>query len=318
MRVVFCGSGPIGLPALRALADSPHHELVGVVCQPDRPAGRTMQPRISVIKSEALTRGVPIFQPERIRTKESISALVALKPDVMIVAAYGQMLSRDVLTIPPFGCLNLHASLLPRHRGASPIQAAIAAGDLETGITVMYMDEGLDTGDILLMDKISIGSEETAGELHDRLAILAAGSMLRSLELLLKGTAPRVRQEDRLATYAPKLRKTDGWLDWTLPASVLARIVRAMSPWPGAFARLTGSKAFLKIHKASRVRESGVPGHILSAGPEGILVAAGEDSLLLQEIQREGRKRLSAVEFLRGMEDLRGRMFDLSFSVGPG
>lgn len=310
MRIVFCGTGDIGLPSLKALADSPQHEVVGVITQPDRPAGRDMRPRPPAVKAESLARGIPVAQPERIR--KDFSALAAWSPDLMVVAAYGQILPIDVLTIPRFGCLNLHASLLPRHRGASPIQSSILSGDTETGMTVMYMDEGLDTGDILLMRKTPVFPDETSGQLHDRLAALAPEVLLDSLDLLEKGTAPRIPQDSALATYAPKLGKQDGRLDWREPAKPLVRRVRAMSPWPGASARLAGG--ILKIHTAQESGETGEPGTILSAGPDGIVVAAGHGSLVLLEVQIEGRKRLAAGEFLRGFPLAAGTKFDLSFS----
>jgi len=315
MRIIYCGTGDIGLPALQALAGSPGHEVVAVITQPDRPAGRDLKPRVSAIKAEALGRGIPVFQPERIRREASV--LAALSPDLMVVAAYGQILPAQILEIPRFGCLNIHASILPRHRGASPIQAAIRMGDAETGITIMYMDEGLDTGDILLATPLAIGATETAGALHDRLAELAAPSILQAVGLLAAGTAPRIRQDTSLATYAPKLSKSDGRLDWTLPAVDLERQVRAMSPWPGAFARVAGTGAIIKVHRARAACESGVPGTVLAGGPAGIAVAAGGGSLVLEEVQLEGRKRLAAAEFLRGFPVAPGTVFDLSFPVPP-
>ncbi len=311
MKIVFCGTGDIGLPSLKALADSLRHEVVGVITQPDRPAGRDMRPRPPAVKVEALARGIPIFQPERIR--KDFSALAAWSPDLMVVAAYGQILPRAVLDLPRLGCLNLHASLLPRHRGASPIQASILAGDSETGMTTMIMDEGLDTGDILLAHRIPISPDETAGELHDRLADIAPAVLLESLELLETGTAVRIPQDPALATYAPKLGRQDGRLAWQEPAEALARRVRAMNPWPGASARLAGS--IMKIHLAGESSESGAPGTVLSAGPGGIVVAAGEGSLVLREVQLGGKMRLPAGEFLRGFPVAAGTMFDLSFSV---
>ncbi|MEI6278210.1 MAG: methionyl-tRNA formyltransferase [Verrucomicrobiae bacterium] len=311
MRIVFCGTGEIGLPSLKILADS--HDLVGVITQPDRPAGRDLKPRPPAVKTEALARGIPVVQPERIR--KDFSALAEWSPDVMVVAAYGQILPRAVLDIPGLGCLNLHASLLPRHRGASPIQAAILAGDEGTGITVMFMDEGLDTGDILLARHIPILPDETAGSLHDRLADIAPAALTDALDLLAVGAAPRAAQDAALATYAPKLGRQDGRLDWTGPAGMLARKVRAMSPWPGASARING--AVVKIHEAVAAEESGVPGTVLSAGPRGISVAAGAGSLVLREVQLEGRKRLPAADFLRGFPLGPEMRFDLSFSLPP-
>lgn len=313
MRLVFCGTGEIGLPSLQALADSPLHEIVGVVTQPDRPAGREMRPRPSAIKIEAAARGIPVVQPERIR--KDFSALVDWAPDLMVVAAYGQILPKAVLDLPRLGCLNIHASLLPRHRGASPIQAAILAGDAESGVTIMWMDEGLDTGDILLARHTPIGHSESAGELHDRLAELAPGALLEALLLLQGGTAVRLPQDSPRATYAPKLGKQDGRLDWREPAARLALRVRAMAPWPGATARMGG--AILKIHTTEISGTGGIPGTVLSAGAEGIVVAAGQGSLVLREVQLEGRKRLPAGDFLRGFPVSTGTKFDLSFSVSP-
>ena len=313
MRVVFCGTGEIGLPAFKALADSSRHEVVGVISQPDRPAGRDLRPRLSAVKAEALARGIPVAQPERIR--KDFSALAGWAPDLMVVAAYGQILPRAVLEIPRLGCLNIHASLLPRHRGASCIQAAILAGDPESGITVMRMDEGLDTGDILLARNLPIFPDETAGDLHDRLAGLAPGALLESLEQIESGSAVRTPQDSALATYAPKLEKQDGRLDWREPARLLARKVRAMNPWPGAFAKFAGG--VLKIHSAQESGECGIPGTVVAAGPDGIVVAAGEGSLVLREVQLEGRKRLPAADFLRGFPLSAGTSFDLSFSGPP-
>jgi methionyl-tRNA formyltransferase len=313
MRIVFCGTGDIGLPSLKSLAESTAHELVGVITQPDRPAGRDMKPRPPAVKTEALARGIPVVQPERIR--KDFSALQEWAPDVMVVAAYGQILPRAVLDIPRLGCLNIHASLLPRHRGASPIQAAILDGDEESGITIMYVDEGLDTGDILLARRIPILPTESAGDLHDRLAALAPSALAEALTLLEQGTAPRTPQDASLATYAPKLGRHDGRLDWNEPAGLLARKVRAMTPWPGASARINGT--VLKIHSAVAAEESGAPGTVLSAGPQGISVAAGGGSLVLREVQLEGRKRLPAAEFLRGFPLAPETRFDLSFSVLP-
>ncbi len=313
MRIVFCGTGDIGLPAFRALADSPSHEVVGLITQPDRPSGRDLKPRPPAVKSEALARGIPVAQPERIR--KDFSALAKWVPDVMVVAAYGQILPRPVLDLPRLGCLNLHASLLPRHRGASPIQAAILAGDDETGMTVMYVDEGLDTGDMLLARRIPILPDENAGELHDRLAGLGPSAILEALDLLQSGNAPRIPQNSSLATHSSKLEKRDGRLDWREPAVRLARRVRAMNPWPGAGARIGGT--VIKIHRARAGEGKGDPGTVLSADSRGIEVAAGDGSVVLLEVQMEGRKRLPAADFLRGHPIVSGAKFDLSFSASP-
>lgn len=311
MRIVFCGTGEIGAPALRALLDSKKHTVVGVITQPDKPAGRDLKPRMSAIKQIALAHNLPVRQPEKLRSPAALEDLRALAPDLMVVAAYGQILPKSVLETPRLGCLNLHASLLPRHRGASPIHAAILAGDRETGITVMYMDEGLDTGDILLAEPLAIGPYETTGKLHDRLAALAAPCLLWALDLLEQGKAPRTPQDNALATYAAKLKKTDGLLDWSQPAEALATRIRAMSPWPGAYSRLAGQT--LKIHAASAGPESGPPGEILAAEPGTLRIACGSGSLVIESLQLEGRKRLRADEFLRGHPLPPGTRLDLSF-----
>lgn len=311
MRIVFCGTGEIGVPSLRALVASRKYEVAGVITQPDRAAGRDLKLRPSPVKQAATDLVLPVAQPERIRS--DFSALAGWSPDVMVVAAYGQILPKAVLDLPRLGCLNVHASLLPRHRGASCIQAAILSGDARTGVTIMFMDEGLDTGDILLASEVEIGEADTAGTLHDRLAKLAPQTLLESLEMLAKGSAPRRKQEESLATYAPKLKKTDGLLDWRDGAIALARRVRAMTPWPGASAKLGDN--VLKIHAARPATESGSPGCILRADGGGILVAAGQGSLLLEEVQMEGRKRLPARQFLQGHPLAVGRTFDLSFSA---
>lgn len=311
MRIVFCGTGEIGAPALEALLASKKHTVVGVITQPDKPAGRDLKPRMSAIKQIALAHNLPVQQPEKLRAASALDDLRTLAPDLMVVAAYGQILPKSVLETPRLGCLNLHASLLPRHRGASPIHAAILAGDTETGVTVMYMDEGLDTGDILLAEPLAIDPDETTGQLHDRLAALAAPCLLEALELLEQGNAPRIPQDNALATYAPKLKKTDGLLDWNQPAEALAMRVRAMSPWPGAYTHLAGQT--LKIHFASISEQTGAPGEVLPAEPGLLRIGCGSGSLDLLSLQLEGRKRLPAAEFLRGYPLAPGTRLDFSF-----
>jgi methionyl-tRNA formyltransferase len=297
MRLVFIGTGDIGLPSLRALQNSADHELVGVVTGPDKPVGREQRIEGSPIKSAAARKTISLLQPARIKDRQSVEEIRAFAPDVIVVMAYGQILPRDVLEIPRVACLNLHASLLPRWRGAAPIQAAIAAGDRETGITVIYMNEGLDTGDILLQRKIDILPNETGGTLHDRLAQVAPEALLDSLQFLASGSAPRAPQDKTRATYAPKLSREDGRIDWSEPAEVIERKIRASNPWPGAFMKLDGRN--LKIFSASIVDLSGKPGEILRSENE-LIVAATNGALSLTEVQLEGKRRMSAAEFLRG------------------
>jgi methionyl-tRNA formyltransferase len=299
MRIVFIGAGEIGVPTLQALLKS-EHEVVGVVTQPDKPVGRSQLIEPPPIKNALSGTNIPVLQPARIKDRQAIEEIRALRPDVIVVMAYGQILPRDVLEIPEIGCLNLHASLLPRWRGAAPIQAAIAAGDREIGITVMYMDEGLDTGDILLQRTIDILPADTGGALHDRLAGVAPETVLESLDLLAKGKAPRTPQDNAVATYAPKLKREDGKIDWSDPADAIERKIRAFDPWPGAFMTVsTNGTRNLKIFSATVIDLRGKPGKILRSEAE-LVVAAGEGALSLGEVQLEGKRRMSAMEFLRG------------------
>lgn len=304
MRIVFIGTGDIGLPALRALLASPEHELVGVVTQPDKPVGRQQHMRAPAIKTKVATTALPILQPARLRAEDAVAQIRALAPDVIVVMAYGQILPPSVLEIPRFACLNLHASLLPKYRGAAPIQAAIAAGDDATGITVMYMDAGLDTGDILLQKKLAISPNETGGSLHDRLAQLAPRTLRAALRLLAAGEAPRAPQDSAQATNAPKLTREDGKIDWTEPAEMIERKIRAFDPWPGAFAELCDAATVsrkLKIFRASvAAHDDGKPGTVFPPNESEVLVATGRGALRLEEVQLEGRRRMEAAEFLRG------------------
>ena len=301
MRIVFIGTGEIGVPTLRALQKS-EHELGRVVTQPDKPVGREQKITAPPIK-KALIAGGPnagpaqTLQPARIKDREAINQIRALAPDVIVVMAYGQILPRAVLEIPKIACLNLHASLLPRWRGAAPIQAAIAAGDRKAGMTVMYMNEGLDTGDILLQRKIDISPSETGATLHDRLAQIAPEALLESLRLLAAGNAPRIPQDQALATYAPKLNREAGRLNWNESVEAIERKIRAYNPWPGAFTEFSGRN--LKIFAASIVDLRGKPGEILRKDRE-LVVATSDRALSLTDVQLEGKRRMSAAEFLRG------------------
>jgi len=302
MRVVFAGTGDIGAPSLEWLLQA-GHTVVGVLTQPDKPVGRHQVLQASAIKQIALREGLPVLQPLKLREPAAVQALCEWTPEVLVVMAYGQILPLSVLNLPTLACLNLHASLLPRHRGAAPIQAAIEAGDKESGVTVMYMAEGLDTGDILLEERLRLGRRETGGSLHDRLGLLAPKALQTALELLAQGNAPRTPQDNAQATYAHKLTREHGLLSWESP-EVVDRRVRAMNPWPGAHTVLPGDGARkLKVFSAiqSRTPAGGAPmGTVLSTERRGILVAAGERSVWLTEVQLEGKKRLRAAEFLRG------------------
>ena len=259
--------------------------------------GRTQKITAPPIKGALSGTKMPILQPARIKDPESIAPIRALAPDVIVVMAYGQILPRAVLEIPRIACLNLHASLLPRWRGAAPIQAAIAAGDRETGVTVMYMDEGLDTGDILLQHKIDILPTDAGASLHDRLAEIAPEALLESLRLLGSGNAPRVAQDKTLVTYAPKLNREAGRINWNEAAETIERKIRAYNPWPGAFTEFNNRK--LKIFSAAIVDLPGTPGETVRKDKE-FVIAASERALSLSEVQLEGKRRMRVDEFLRG------------------
>lgn len=302
MRIVFIGTGEIGVPVLRSLLSSQEHVLAGVVTQPDKPVGRAQHIEAPPIKSALAGNNLPILQPERIKRDEAVGRIRDLAPDAIVVMAYGQILPRSVLEIPRVACLNLHASLLPRHRGAAPIQAAILAGDRESGITVMYMDEGLDTGDVLLQSRLEIARNETGESLHDRLGQIAPGALQEALAQLQRGTAARIPQDSSAATYAPRLQRGDGCIDWTESAALIERKIRAFNPWPGAFTLIADSSdkpRKLKIFSASIVDFSGRPGKTSMVERE-LVITAGKGALSLGEVQLEGKRRMKAIEFLRG------------------
>lgn len=296
MKVVFFGSGDIGLPSLRWLLDDQQTELCAVVTQPDRPAGRGLALKPSAIKEMALSHHVTTLQPSRVGAEESVEMIASFEPDLFVVMAYGQILPQELLDVPKLGALNLHASLLPRHRGAAPVHAAVLSGDGESGITVIWMDAGLDTGDILLMRKCELASNETAGSLHDRLAELAPLALAEALALMRDGRAPRIPQDDRHATYAPKLDRGVGKIDWSASAVEIDRKIRGLSPWPGSSTQVemdSGKGLEVKIHRASVVE--GPP------SPERLRFACGGGSVLqLLELQAAGGRRMSVEEFCCG------------------
>lgn len=304
MKIVFLGSGDIGVPALEWLLAAPDITVLTVVTQPDRPSGRGLAMRASRVKQVAEAQGIPVLQPEKIRIADSVAKIASLRPDLLVVMAYGQILPPSLLESAPLGALNLHASLLPRHRGASPVHAALLAGDPTTGITAMWMDAGLDTGDILLKREIDISAEETAGSLHDRLSLLAPVVLEESIRLIREGRAPGLKQDDALATYAPKLDRSTGRIDWSLPASEIARRVRALNPWPGSVAELEladGKILPVKIRRAEALPGSGKAGEVMP----GFLVGCGEGFVRILEIQAPGGRAMSGEEFLRGHRAVR-------------
>jgi methionyl-tRNA formyltransferase len=295
VRIIFAGTPPFAAAALNALAEA-GHDIVLVLTQPDRPAGRGMKLSPSAVKQAALERGLPVSQPPSLKTPEAQAELRAADADIMVVAAYGLILPQAVLDLPRFGCLNIHASLLPRWRGAAPIQRAILAGDAETGITIMQMDAGLDTGAMLSKSVVPIRDSDTAASLHDVLAATGASAIVAALANY--AALVPVAQDDAQATYAAKLSKDEAQLDWNQPADTLARAVRAYNPVPGAWTLLDGAP--LKVWAAQVEPDLGAPGEILRAEADRLIVACGSGALALREIQPAGSKRMSAAAFLAG------------------
>ncbi len=303
VRLVFAGTPDFAATALKALiADG--HTIVGVYSQPDRPAGRGRKLQPSPVKQVALDHEIPVFQPETLKTPEAQKQLADLNPDVMIVAAYGLILPKAVLDIPTHGCLNIHASLLPRWRGAAPIQRAIAAGDDETGITIMQMDEGLDTGAMLLKSLTAIDDSDTGGSLHDRLAELGGNAIIKALELLQKGELTGEPQNDELACYASKLSKTEGHIDWATDATVIERLVRAFNPWPGTYTDLGDQR--IRIHEARALvtTSDGLPGTVIQRDREGIDIACGNGTLRITRLQLPGSRAQSVNDLINGGKEL--------------
>ena len=299
MRVVFIGTGDIAIPSFRWLLGAEKIEVVALVTQPDKPVGRHHQEvQPSEIKRIAIGRGIPVLQPLKMRAPEAVAEVQALGADLIVVMAYGQILPKDVLNAAKLACLNLHASLLPRWRGAAPIQAAIEAGDERTGITVMFMHEGLDTGDVLLMREIAIAPGETGGTLHDRLAELAPLALADAITLLREGRAPRTPQPSEGVTHVGKLTRGHGHLDFSAGREVVARKVRAMNPWPAAATSIGGK--VLKIFSATSLAEPVLAPGALQAREDGLLIGTGDGCVLATDVQLEGKKRMSARDFLRG------------------
>jgi methionyl-tRNA formyltransferase len=306
MRVVFAGTPEFAAVALQAILAAGHFVPL-VLTQPDRPAGRGMAMQASAVKRLALQHGLALHQPASLKAEEARLPILEARPDVMVVAAYGLILPQAVLDIPRLGCLNIHASLLPRWRGAAPIQRALLAGDAETGVTIMRMDAGLDTGPMLLRESLPIEASDTAGTLHDKLAVLGARLIVEALGRLGRGELAGEAQPAEGVTYAVKLDKAEAALDWRLPAAQLDRAVRAFNPFPGATAQIDGQ--LIKVWRAEPVAAGGEAGRILAVGSEGIAVACGAGALRLTELQKAGGRRLKAADFLRGFALAPGQRF---------
>lgn len=295
-RVVFMGTPAFAVPCLARLTAIT--DVIAVVTQPDKPKGRGQKFLPTPVKVFAVEHGIKVYQPARIKAPEFVDILQNLAPDLIVVVAFGQILSKDILVLPPRGCINVHASILPRYRGAAPMQWAIIRGEKETGVTTMFMDEGLDTGDVLLVEKIAISETMTAADLHDVMMMLGADVLEKTLLELSKGTLKRTPQNDKLSTYAPLLNKESGRIDWKKSAREIHDLVRGLSPWPGAYSILHGQK--FKIWRTRTLVGQKKPGEIISITKEGLLVGTGEGLLEILELQVPSKKKMLTKEYLRG------------------
>ena len=303
MRVVFFGSADFSCPSLDALIQS-HHQIEMVITQPDRPKGRGQQLYPSPVKTLALKAALRVEQPEKASEPKGQELLRQVKPDIGVVVAYGQILSKDLLSIPTYGCVNVHGSLLPRHRGASPIQWAIIEGDEKTGVTTIQMDERMDTGDILVQKQIFILPDDTAGTLFEKLSRLGADALMETLALYEEGKIIRQKQDDRVATYTRLLKKDDGIIDWNQPSDQICRMIRGLNPWPGAFSYLNGRRIKVLQARVIEQQQGGDvrPGQIRQANHrEGLIVEAGQKSALaITQLQPEGKQAMTAWEYFQG------------------
>ncbi len=297
IRTVFMGTPEFAVATLEGLIEAGCN-MVGVYTQPDRPKGRGKKLAASPIKELALKHDIAVFQPQKLRNPDAVAELEALKPDLIVVVAYGQILPKAVLDIPQYHCINVHASLLPKYRGAAPINKVIVDGEKETGVTTMLMDVGLDTGDMLVKRSLDIGPNETAGQLHDRLALIGREAMDETLRQLCAGTLTPEKQDDSLSCYAGMMKKEDGLIDWTQDAQTIHNQVRGLDPWPGAYTHLDGD--VLKIAVTSVADGSGEAGTVVGADKTGVRVACGSGVLVVDGLQLPGKKRLSAANFLSG------------------
>ncbi|MBE5804742.1 MAG: methionyl-tRNA formyltransferase [Clostridiales bacterium] len=297
MRIVFMGTPEFAVPSLRALCEN-GYDVVGVFTQPDRPKGRGNKMTMSPVKEYALSRDIPVFQPQRIR-RDGVEDLKTLAPDLCVTAAFGQILSQEILDIPPMGNINVHASLLPRHRGSAPINWAILQGDKEAGVTTMMMDRGIDTGDMLLKSATAIQPGETAGELTIRLSRMGAALLLETLRALESGTLERIPQDESRMTYDPMLDKQMGVIDWTVTATDIVNRIHGLNPWPGCSTAWQGGR--LKLLRAAVAEGAGLPGEILAADAKsGLSIACGEGAVSVTMLQAPGGKPMNAKDYLRG------------------
>ena len=296
LRVIFMGTPDFAVPCLARLVEI--SDVVAVVTQPDRPKGRGQKLLPPPVKVFAQEHGIAVYQPVRVKATDFVDVLRGLAPDLIVVVAFGQILSKEILSLPPLGCINVHASLLPRYRGAAPMQWAIVRGEKETGVTTMFMDEGLDTGDMLIRETLPITQAMTAAELHDAMMKLGADVLEKTLFSLSEGTLKRTPQDDALSTYAPLLDKKVGRIDWKKSAQEIHDLVRGLNSWPGAYTMLEGQK--FKIWRTRLAEGTAEPGEIVSVTKQGLLVGTGEGMLEILEVQAPSKKKMAAGDYVRG------------------
>lgn len=298
MRVVFMGTPEFAVPTLQALID--HHQVIGVVTQPDKQRGRGKKVQFPPVKEKAVEYDLPVYQPQKARDEEFIAILKDLNPDVIVVVAYGQILPESILNIPKYGCINVHGSLLPKYRGAAPIQWSVLDGEEKTGITTMYMEKGLDTGDMIEKAELVLDAKETAGSLHDKLMVMGADLLLSTLEKLENKTAVRIKQDDSKSCYAKMLTKEMGQVDFTKPAKEIERLIRGLNPWPSAYTSMNGKTMKLWDADVIECDVKEEPGTVIDVTKDAIVTATGKDALALKEIQLAGKKRMKVSAFLLG------------------
>lgn len=311
MRIIFMGTPDFSVPALKALVEA-GHDVIAVITQPDKPKGRGKEVQMPPVKEQALEYNIPVYQPVKARDPEFVKFLTDLAPEVMVVAAFGQLLPKSILDIPKYGCINIHASLLPKYRGASPIQYAVINGEKESGITTMMMAEALDTGDMLDQAKVTLDLKETGGSLHEKLSQIGGSLIIKTLNKLEDKTAIRIPQDESKFTYVGMIRKTMGDIDWSMEADVIERLIRGLNPWPSAYTGWNGK--VIKIWEADVVDKeyAGAFGEVVEVGKDYLVVKTGKGGLSIKELQMQGKKRMDIGAFLRGYQIAEGTVFERS------
>ncbi len=308
MRVVFMGTPEFSVPTLQTLIDS-EHEVVAVITQPDKAKGRGKAVQYTPVKEKALEYNIPVYQPVKVKNPEFVEVLRELNPDVIVVIAFGQILSKEILELPKYGCMNVHASLLPKLRGAAPIQWAVINGEEKSGVTIMQMDVGLDTGDMLLKSEVVLDKKETGGSLHDKLTVMGGPLILEALKQVEEGTLIGEKQNDEDSNYAKMLDKALGQIDFSKPAEEIERLIRGLNPWPSAYTSLNGKT--LKVWDADVIdgQWKGLNGEVVEVTKDALIIKTGEKALAIKELQLEGKKRMDTGAFLRGYEVPKGTLF---------